>query len=119
MKVTPSEFDLARTALLGNPGTPEGRQALTEIFRVYFENVGETCAHMRQKPDSEQVRRQAHRAKGASGIVGAVGLSNTFADLEARAAAGETMTAADYDQIDQQLAGLRTYLSATLGVELP
>lgn len=117
--MTSSEIDLARTAAIGDPRTPEGRQALIEIFSLYFENIGAACAEMRHHPEPDQVRMQAHRAKGASGIVGATGLTQTFADLEARASAGETMNAAEYDQIDQQLAGLRTYLSATLGVELP
>lgn len=115
--MTSSAIDLTRTAAIGDPNTPEGRRALIEIFRLYFENVGNACAEMRHHPEPDQVRLQAHRAKGASGIVGATGLWQTFADVEARASAGETLTAAEYDDIDQQLSGLRSFLSATLGVE--
>ncbi|MGE3959083.1 MAG: Hpt domain-containing protein [Vicinamibacterales bacterium] len=108
-------IDLTRTAALGDPGTPQGRAALVEIFRVYFDNVGAACDEMRRATSADVVRAQAHRAKGASGIVGAVALTTIFADLEARAAAGETVPDEAFDEIERQLAGLRQAVSARTG----
>lgn len=108
-------IDLTRTAALGDPETAQGRAALVEIFRVYFDNVGVACSEMRRATSPDVVRVQAHRAKGASGIVGAVALTTIFADLEARAAAGETVPDEAFDEIERQLAGLRQAVSARTG----
>lgn len=114
-----SVIDLARTAALGDPATETGRAALVEIFRVYFDNVAVACADMRSATSPEAVRAHAHRARGASGIVGAKALTMVFADLEARAAAGETVPNEVYDDIDRQLVGLRRVVAARLGEDLP
>ncbi len=112
------ELDLSRTVALGDPATDEGRTALIEIFRAYFENVSATVTVMRQSVSSDDVKAQAHRAKGASGVVGASGLMASFDDIEACAAAGEVVTADTYDDIDRQLASLRRTVSARLAVDL-
>ena len=109
----------APAAALGNPETPDGRRALIELFQLYFENIAGSCAAMRGDNAPDEVRRHAHRAKGASGVVGAAVLSHAFADIEARAVAGETLPASVYDDIDRQLADLRGVVSAKLGVEFP
>lgn len=117
--MTEPVLDLMRTAALGDPSTAAGRTALIEIFRVYFDNVDAACAEMRQAAASpDVVRKHAHRAKGASGVVGAVGLTTTFADLEAMAAAGETIPPAMFDDIDRQLTALRQAVSAQIGEDL-
>lgn len=111
-------LDLARTVALGDPATAAGRSALIEIFRVYFDNVTAACTEMRQTAtSSDEVRKQAHRAKGASGVVGAVALSRLFADLEAMAAAGETCQPSMFDDVDRQLTALRQAVSAQIGEE--
>ena len=117
--MTDDHLDVTRTAAIGDPATPEGRAALVEIFRLYFDNVRETCAEMRHDLTPDALRAHAHRAKGASGVVGAGVLSRAFADLESRAAAGETPGGDVFDEIDQQLAELRRTVSALLGVEFP
>jgi HPt (histidine-containing phosphotransfer) domain-containing protein len=117
--MTDSVLDLARTAALGDPATDAGRAALIEIFRVYFDDVTTACSEMRQAAtSSDDVRKQAHRAKGASGVVGAVALGRLFADLEAMAAAGETCPPAMFDDVDRQLTALRLAVSAQIGEEL-
>lgn len=113
--MTEPVLDLMRTAALGDPSTATGRTALIEIFRVYFDNVTAACAEMRQASAPEVVRTHAHRAKGASGVVGAVSLTTTFADIEAMAAAGETIPPAMFDDIDRQLTALRQAVSAQIG----
>lgn len=110
--------DLTRTAALADPATEAGQAALVEIFRAYFDNVCAASDAMRRATAPEDVRAQAHRAKGASGIVGAVGLAALFADLEVRAAAGESVTRDVFDQIDAQLAALRRTITAWLGRDL-
>jgi HPt (histidine-containing phosphotransfer) domain-containing protein len=117
--VNDDHLDLTKTAAIGNPATAEGRAALVEIFRLYFDNVNQACAAMRGPLTSDDLRVQAHRAKGASGVVGARVLAGAFADLEARAAAGETPGSDVYDELEQQLADLRRTVSAALGVEFP
>lgn len=112
------ELDLARTVALGDPATDEGRAALVEIFRAYFDNVSATVAAMRLSASSDAVKAHAHRAKGASGVIGAAGLMASFDDIEARAAAGEDVAANTYDDIERQLSSLRRTLSARLGVDL-
>ncbi len=116
--MTDQELDLARTVALGDPATEDGRTALVEIFRAYFDNVSSTVAAMRQSASSEEVKAHAHRAKGASGVVGASRLMASFDDLEACAAAGESVTADTYDDLERQLASLRRTLSARLAVDL-
>lgn len=112
-------IDLTRTSAIGDPSTDAGRTALSEIFRVYFDNVSVACAEMRRAVASpDVVRTHAHRAKGASGVVGAVALTTMFADLEAMAAAGETVPAGIFDAIDHQLAALRQAVSAQIGEDL-
>lgn len=112
-------IDLTRTAALGDPSTEAGRTALIEIFRVYFDNVSAACAEMRRAAASpEVVRVHAHRAKGASGVVGAVALTTRFADVEAMAAAGETVPAGVFDEVDHELAALRQAVSAQIGKDL-
>lgn len=112
------ELDLARTVALGDPSTEEGREALVEIFHAYFDNVTATVTQMRQTTSSDDVKAHAHRAKGASGVVGASALAAVFADIEARAAAGETVPPDAYDDIERRLASLRQTASARIGVEL-
>lgn len=116
--MTDQEFDLARTMALGDPATDAGRTALVEIFRAYFDNVSATIATMRLAASPEDVRAHAHRAKGASGVVGAIALRASFDDLEARAAAGESVTADTYDDLERQLASLRRIVSGRLAVDL-
>ncbi len=116
--MTEREFDLARTLALGDPDTEEGRTALVEIFRAYFDNVSATIAAMRSSTSSDDVKAHAHRAKGASGVVGASGLIASFDDLESRAAAGEDVAADTYDELERQLASLRRTVSARLAVDL-
>ena len=114
----PERIDLSLKPALGDLSTDEGRLALVEIFRVYFENVATACAEMRRAQSSEDVRRHAHRARGASGVVGAAGLVREFADLEARAAAGEAISGETYDEIDRRLTSLRQEVTAQIGQEL-
>ncbi len=116
--MTEQELDLAQTAALGDAATDEGRSALVEIFRAYFDNVSASVAVMRQSASSDEVKAHAHRAKGASGIVGASGLMASFDDIEVCVAAGEQVTADTCDDIDRQLASLRRFLSARLAVDL-
>lgn len=116
--MTERELDLARTVALGDPGTDEGRTALVEIFRAYVDDVSATIAAMRQSASPDDVKAHAHRAKGASGVVGATGLMAGFDDIEVCAAAGEHVTANTYDDIDRQLSALRRTLSVRLGVDL-
>lgn len=111
------ELDLTRTAALGDPATEEGRTALVEIFRVYFDQASATVAAMRLSGSSDEVRARAHRAKGAGGVIGAPGLMASFDDLEACAAAGEDVTADTYDDLDRQIAALRRTVSARLAVD--
>lgn len=109
-------IDLTRTSALGDPSTSAGRSALIELFRAYFENVTTACAEMRRAVASpEVVRAHAHRAKGASGVVGAVALTTRFGDLEAMAAAGETVPAGIFDMIDEQLMALRRAVTTFTG----
>ncbi|MEQ1729168.1 MAG: hypothetical protein ABL982_12390 [Vicinamibacterales bacterium] len=117
--MTERELDLTRIVALGDPATEEGRAALVEIFLVYFDNVSATVAAMRLSASSEEVKAHAHRAKGASGVVGASGLMASFDDIEACAAAGERVTADTYDHVERQLASLRRTVSARLAVALP
>ena len=114
----PDAIDFTRTAALGDPSTEQGRAALAEILRLYFENAATACADMRHAGSPDEVRRHAHRAKGASGVVGAVMMSRLFADLEARAAAGETIGADTYDDLEGRLAALRVAAAMQLGVDL-
>jgi HPt (histidine-containing phosphotransfer) domain-containing protein len=114
----PDVIDLTRTAALGDPSTEAGRGALAEIFRLYFENAAAACADMRHAGSPDDVRRHAHRAKGASGIVGAAGMSRLFADVEARAAAGETIGTDTFDDLERRLAALRLAAAMQLGVDL-
>ena len=114
----PERIDLSLKPALGDLSTDEGRLALAEIFHVYFENVATACAEMRRAQSSEDVRRHAHRARGASGVVGAAGLVRAFADLEARAAAGEAISGDTYDEIDRRLTSLRQEVTAQIGQEL-
>ncbi len=116
--MTERDVDLARTVALGDPDTKEGRAALVEIFRAYFDNVSATIAAMRLSATSDAVKKHAHRAKGASGVVGASGLMASFDDLESRAAAGEDVAADTYDGLERQLASLRRTMSARLAVDL-
>lgn len=108
------ELDLARTVALGDTTTAEGRTAFLEIFLAYFDNVTATVAAMRQSTSTDDVQAHAHRAKGASGVVGASGLMVSFDDIEACAAAGEAVTAGTYDDIERQLESLRLTVSARL-----
>jgi len=112
------ELDLARTVALGDTTTDKGRTAFLEIFRAYFDTVTATVAAMRQSASTDDVKAHAHRAKGASGVVGASRLMASFDDIEACAAAGEHVTANTYDDIDRQLSALRRTLSVRLGVDL-
>lgn len=112
------ELDLSRTVALGDTTTDEGRTALLEIFCAYFDNVTTTVAAMRQSASTDEVKAHAHRAKGASGVVGASGLMVLFDDIEACAAAGEGVTAGTCDGIERQLSALRRTLSVRLGVDL-
>lgn len=114
----PERINLSLTPALGDPSTDEGRMALVEIFRLYFENVATACAEMRRAQSPEDVRRHAHRAKGASGVVGAAGLVREFADLEARAAAGEAIPRETYDDIERRLTSLRQDVAEQIGQEL-
>lgn len=116
--MTERELDLTRTVALGDPATADGRTALVEIFSAYFDNVSATVTAMRLSASPGEVKAHAHRAKGASGVVGASGLTASFDDIEACAAAGEVVTADTYDDIERQLASLRQTLSARLGVDL-
>lgn len=117
--MTEPVLDLTRTAALGDPSTTPGRTALIEIFRVYFDNVSAACTEMRQAAASpDVVRKHAHRAKGASGVVGAIALTRMFADLESMAAAGETIPPAMFDDVDRQLTALRQAVSAQIGEDL-
>jgi HPt (histidine-containing phosphotransfer) domain-containing protein len=111
-------IDFSRTAALGDPSTEQGRGALAEILRIYFENASTACDDMRRATSPEEVRRHAHRAKGASGIVGAVMMSRLFADLEARAAAGEIIGSGTYDDLESRLTALRRAAAMQLGVDL-
>ena len=111
-------INLSLKSALGDPSTHEGRLALAEIFRLYFDNVSTACLEMRRAESAEDVRRHAHRAKGASGVVGAVSLAGDFADLEARAAAGETISGDTYDDIERRLSSLRLEVAAQIGLEL-
>ena len=111
-------IDFTKTAALGDPSTEPGRAALAGILRVYFENASAACADMRRAGSPGEVHRHAHRAKGASGVVGAVGMSRLFADLEARAAAGEIFGAGTYDELESRLAALRLSAAMQLGVDL-
>jgi HPt (histidine-containing phosphotransfer) domain-containing protein len=108
-------LELSRTAALGNPSTDAGRRALSEVFHLYFDTVEAACADMRRASSPADVRRQAHRAKGASGVVGAVRLGQLFADIEARAAAGESIGADTYGDLERHLAALRRTVSALTG----
>ncbi|MGC4085127.1 MAG: Hpt domain-containing protein [Vicinamibacterales bacterium] len=110
-------IDSARTAAFGDPETEPGRSALIEIFRVYFDNVSAACAQMRRAASSEEVRAHAHRAKGASGVVGAVALTAAFADIESRAAAGEDVPADVFDDVDRDVEALRRLLATRIGEE--
>ena len=116
--MTEQEFDLARTLALGDPDTDEGRAALVEIFRVYFDDLSATVTAMRSSLSSDELRAHAHRAKGASGVVGAAALMASFDDLESRAAAGEDLAAHTYDDLECQLASLRRTVSGRLAVDL-
>ena len=111
-------IDFTRTAALGDPSTEQGRRALAEIFGIYLENAAAACADMRRAGTPDEVRRHAHRAKGASGVVGAVRMSGLFADVEARAAAGETIGADTYDDLESRLAALRRAAAMQLGMDL-
>jgi hypothetical protein len=111
-------LDLTRTAALGDPSTDAGRQSLSEVFRLYFDTAATACAEMRHASSTEEVRRQAHRAKGASGVVGAIGLGRMFADVEARAAAGETIGTDVYAEIERQLEAVRHRVSALIGLDV-
>src|SRR6187549_1481524 len=62
----PDAIDFTKTAALGDPSTEAGRGALAEIFRLYFENAAAACTDMRTAGSPDEVRRHAHRAKGAS-----------------------------------------------------
>lgn len=108
-------IDLSRIATIGDPATEQGRSALIEIFRIYFDNVSIACAEMRRAGSADEVRRQAHRARGASGVVGAVGLTSTFADIEARAAAGEAMLSDVFDELERQVAEVRQAVTTRIG----
>ena len=66
----------------------------------------------------DEVRRHAHRAKGASGIVGVMRMWRLFADVEARAAAGEAIGADTFDDLESHLAALRLAAAMKLGVDL-
>ena len=114
----PDAIDFTRTAALGDPATKQGREALSEILRIYFQNASSACAEMRRAGSPEEVRRHAHRAKGASGVVGAVTMSRLFADVEARAAAGEIIGTVTYDDLESRLASLRQAAATELGVDL-
>jgi hypothetical protein len=111
-------LDLTRTAALGDASTPEGRAALAEILQLYFDNVTSACDAMRNAGTSDAVRAHAHRAKGASGVVGALSTARVFADIEARAAAGETIPDAEYDELQRQLESLRREAASQLGADL-
>lgn len=108
-------IDLTRIAALGDPATEQGRSALIEIFRIYFDNVSVACAGMRRAGSADDVQRQAHRARGASGVVGAVELAAAFADIEARAAAGEAMPPEVFDELERQVIELRQAVAARIG----
>ena len=112
------ELDLVRAVALGDTTTDEGRTTFLEIFRAYFDNVTATVSAMRQSASTDDVKAHAHRAKGASGVVGASGLMASFDDIEACAAAGEGVTAGTYDGIERQLESLRLTVSAQLAVDL-
>ena len=114
----PDVIDFTRTAALGDPATEQGRGALAGIFRLYFENAAAACADMRRAGSPDEVRRHAHRAKGASGVVGAATMSRLFADVEARAAAGEAIGAETYEHLESRLAALRLAVTMQLGLDL-
>ena len=44
----PERIDLSLKPALGDPSTDQGRRALAEIFRLYFDNVAAACAEMRR-----------------------------------------------------------------------
>jgi len=114
----PDAIDFTKTAALGDPSTEAGRGALADIFRLYFENAAAACTDMRTAGSPDEVRRHAHRAKGASGIVGVVRMWRLFADVEARAAAGEAIGADTFDDLESHLAALRLAAAMKLGVDL-
>jgi len=116
--VQPDAIDFTRTAALGDPSTEQGREALAEILRIYFQNASAACSDMRRAGSPDDVRRHAHRAKGASGVIGAVTMSRLFADVEARAAAGEIIDTGTYDDLEGRLASLRIAAATELGVDL-
>jgi HPt (histidine-containing phosphotransfer) domain-containing protein len=79
------ELDPARLGLLGDLGTPEGRQAVIDLFEAYLNDTRSKLSQLAaalEQGDAARVKALAHEQKGASGMVGATRLAGHFAAIE-------------------------------------
>ena len=111
------ELDPGRVRLLGDPGTPDGRGALGELFDAFLPLARRAVADIRAAVDEGDVARAAalaHAQKGASGMIGAPAIAAAFASLE-RPMAGTTGIRRTLDDLETALDRLAVEADALLG----